>query len=316
MRVRRWAYRRGVLATHQAKAGGSVAVVPVISVGNLTAGGTGKTPMVALLVNHLRDSGHRPAVVMRGYKARQGRSDEAQLLEQLCGGPVVVNPDRVAGAAQAIAGGADVIVLDDGFQHRRLGRDLDIVLIDATDPFGLGHCLPRGLLREPLSALADAQAIVITRSDSLSGEALRRLRTRLAALAPSASIAVAVHRPLAAIDEKGQSVPVEQLRGQTFLAFCGIGNPQSFFDTLTGLGAVLAGTRAMGDHCEYGPGVLEGLAAAAGQLGCTRLITTQKDYVKIAGAAMALPVWQLAVGMELLEGKEGLLEQVDRAARQ
>ncbi|MCY2924491.1 MAG: tetraacyldisaccharide 4'-kinase, partial [Planctomycetota bacterium] len=125
VRLRRWAYRKGLLHSH--KAG-----VPVVCVGNLTAGGTGKTPMVAWVVKHLREQGRRPAILTRGYKAHRGISDEAELLKAVTGADVVVQADRVAGAAGAIAAGADVCVMDDGYQHLRLRRDFSIVLLDAT----------------------------------------------------------------------------------------------------------------------------------------------------------------------------------------
>ncbi|MFW6062423.1 MAG: tetraacyldisaccharide 4'-kinase, partial [Planctomycetota bacterium] len=186
MRARRRAYRAGLL--------GSVGVdVPVICVGNLTAGGTGKTPMVAWVIRELDAAGKTPAVLSRGYKAVDGQSDEAELLKAVCRVPVVMDPDRVAGARRAIEGGADVLVMDDGFQHRRLRRDLDIVLIDATNPFGFDHVLPRGLLREPPSALRYAGAVVVTRSDMISAEQLDALLERLAALAPGATLHTAVH---------------------------------------------------------------------------------------------------------------------------
>ncbi|RLG28969.1 tetraacyldisaccharide 4'-kinase, partial [Methanosarcinales archaeon] len=142
MRLRRWAYRKGVLSSRSARAG-------VICVGNITTGGTGKTPMVAWVVDRLAQAGKTPAILTRGYRSAEGGSDEAALLKRLTGAAVVVNPDRAAGAKQALAGGADVLVMDDGFQHLRLRRDLDVVLIDATNPFGFGRCLPRGMLREP-----------------------------------------------------------------------------------------------------------------------------------------------------------------------
>ena len=141
MRVRRDAYRRGVLASHAAG-------VPVICVGNVTTGGTGKTPMVAWVVRRLLENGFAPAILTRGYKSSAGQSDEAELLRRSLPAsvPIVVNGNRLAGAQAARQQGANVLVMDDGFQHHRLRRDLDIVLIDATNPFGFGRCLPRGLL--------------------------------------------------------------------------------------------------------------------------------------------------------------------------
>jgi tetraacyldisaccharide 4'-kinase len=305
MRLRRWAYRRGLLPSRSAPVG-------VISVGNLTAGGTGKTPMVAWIVRLLQASGRKPAVVMRGYRSRAGRSDEATLLKQLTGAEVVVNPDRLAGAVAAAAAGADVIVLDDAFQHRRLRRDLDIVLIDATDPFGLGHCLPRGLLREPAGAIRDAHAIVITRSDAVAPEGLQALRRRLGQLAPQASIALAVHRVAAMIDPDGRRAEPSALSGRSVFAFCGIGNPEHFRNTLARLGVRVVGSRCLGDHVHYSAALLTELCEQARQCGCELMITTQKDYVKIDPGKVAIPLWQLAIEIDVVEGRDELLGQLVR----
>lgn len=299
MRLRRWAYRKGVLPS---RAAGKL----VISVGNITTGGTGKTPMVAWIVRELQAAGRHPGIVLRGYKATQGKSDEAELLRQLTGAIVIVHADRVAGAAQAAAVGADVIVLDDGFQHRRLRRDVDIVLIDATDPFGLGYCLPRGLLREPASALADADAIVVTRADTMDRKQLDALRSKLSRLAPKAAIFQAAHKPLAALDGAGQRLAPSALAGRKVFAFCGIGSPQSFLHTLSELGARIVGQCILEDHCQYTPQLLEELSAMAGQAEAQLAVTTQKDYVKIGPSPLELPLWQLAIEMDLTEGREEL----------
>ena len=307
MRLRRWAYRLGVLPSMTAtKTAPSQSRLAVISVGNITTGGTGKTPMVAWIVRELQAAGRRPGILLRGYKAKQGKSDEAELLKQLTGAIVITNADRVAGAAQAIAAGADVIVLDDGFQHRRLRRDVDIVLIDATDPFGLGYCLPRGLLREPVSALADASVIVITRGDSMAPKELDALRSKLSRLAPKAAIVRAAHKPVAAFDGAGQRLAPTALRGRKVFAFCGLGSPQSFLHTLGQLGVRIVGQCILEDHCEYTPQLLEELSDLAGQAGVELAVTTQKDYVKITPSQFELPLWQLAIEMDVTEGREEL----------
>jgi tetraacyldisaccharide 4'-kinase len=317
MRLRRWGYRRGVLASHDSP-------VPVISVGNITAGGTGKTPMVAWIVRHLVASGRKPAIVMRGYlavKAAPGaepKSDEAQLLARLTGAPVIIEPDRVAGARRAAEGGCDVVVLDDGFQHRRLRRQLDIVLIDAVEPLGFGHCLPRGLLREPPAALADADAVVITHADEVTPEQLTSLRSKLAALCnPSVTIAQAAHKPLAVIDDAGRSHPPAALAGRAVLAFSGLGSPDHFLESLTRLGARIVATVEMSDHAAYSPSILAKLAEQAKAAGAEIMVTTQKDHVRLAGLAgvEGARIWQLAVEIDVTDGRKELLACVDRAAK-
>jgi len=259
MRLRRWAYRAGLLPARSARA-------PVICVGNLTTGGTGKTPMAAWIVERLKEHGRRPAILLRGYKAAAGRSDEAELLRRTVGAAVIVNADRVAAAEAACADGADVLIMDDGLQHLRLRRDLDVVLIDATNPFGFGHCLPRGLLREPLSALRDVRALVVTRSDQIEPEALADLRLRLARAAPKAIVCTAVHEPVGIIDAAGRRLPVSDLAGAEVCAFCGIANPEAFFATLDGAGARVLAKLAFDDHVAYGRAILDRIDGAVGDV--------------------------------------------------
>lgn len=307
MRLRRWAYRAGVLRSRAAGA-------PVICVGNLTTGGTGKTPTVVWVVRRLVELGRRPAILTRGYKAAGGESDEARLLADLCGVAVVVNADRVAGAAEAVRGGADAVVMDDGFQHRRLRRDLDVVLVDATNPFGYGWCLPRGLLREPPSALRDAHVVVITHSDAVASDDLRALRRRLRRLAPAAPQALAVHKPTHLIDPQGAVRPLDALSGRRVFAFCGLGAPQRFFALLEALGARLAERRPLDDHVRYTPALLAKLAEAVSRSAAELAVTTCKDAVKLAGADPAIDAWQLAVEVEVGEGREVLAGRIAAVA--
>ena len=305
MRARRWGYRRGWLPARRAS-------LPVICVGNLTTGGTGKTPMVRWVLQRLIEAGRTPAVLTRGYAAGAAGSDEARWLAG-SGAAVVVNADRAAGAEQARRRGADVAVMDDGFQHLRLGRDLDIVLVDATCPFGYGWPLPRGLLRETPAALADAGAVVLTRSDAVAPARREELTDRLARLARGATLAWAEHAPLAAIGPDGQRLGPEALAGRSMGAFCGLGNPRAFFATLRGLGVDLAGELALDDHAAYGPADLEAVA----ELGGSALVTTEKDHLKLPpGRLGGREVWQLAVGIEITRGREQLLGLVDEAVGQ
>ena len=316
-RARRWAHRNHFIpedSLAKYKRSGSGHPIRVLSVGNITTGGTGKTPMTAWVVHRLKAMGLRPGVLLRGYKAVDGVSEEAALLAQLCGEcPVVANPNRMAGAMEAMAHGAEVMVLDDGFQHLRLRRDLDIVLIDATNPFGYGRCLPRGLLREPLSALRDAEAIVITRSDAVPAGEVAALRERLADLAPKASLHLAVHAPTHFLDERGQKQPLAALAGRRVLALCGIGNPDAFFATLERLGVTPAERVAMEDHVDYTAAKVEAVREKASLGKAEVIVTTRKDGVKLAKAALGLPLWQLAVEMEVVEGEAALVEKIRHA---
>ena len=298
--------------------------VPVISIGNITAGGTGKTPMAAHLACLLRDRGRRPAILSRGYgrDPRSGLDDENRMLARLAPGvPLVVRLDRAAGAREAVERlGADVLLLDDGFQHRRLARDLDVVLIDALMPFGGGRLLPLGWLREPLDGLARAGAFVITRSDLADAECLDAIRSQLRRHAPDAPVALAVHRPVGArllAGGAGGGVALDSLAGGRWGAFCGIGNPEGFRGTLRALGVEPVPFRAFPDHHRYGPDELAGLIEAAARDGLSGLLTTEKDEEKVLAALpaqVAVPVVALAVRMELTEGGESLAGLVFRLA--
>ena len=307
MAWRRWHYRKGIQKSYAVDA-------PVISVGNVTTGGTGKTPTVAWVVAHLKQSGRTPAVVTRGYKARGGKSDEAEMLGVLCDCPIIVNADRVAGARTAIVTGADVVVLDDGFQHRRLRRDLDIVLIDALNPFGFGHCLPRGLLRERPNALKQAHAVVITRSDLIAPDKLDELRAKLEALAPEASLHLAVHQPTGGIDESGQAVALSDLADRPALAFCGLGNPHGFIGMLRRHGVKLVGRMDLDDHVEYTAELVEKINRQAEQCDAEILLTTQKDAVKLSGLHFDRPLCQCVVTIDVVEGQQTLLDRLDDVA--
>ncbi len=287
------AYGAGLVLRNAFAPASKRAGVPVLCVGNLTVGGTGKTPAVAWVVETLTRAGRKPAVLMRGYGA-----DEDRLLERLLPGvPVVVDADRVAGAAKAVAGGAKVLVMDDGFQHRRLHRDLDLVLLDATDPFGGGHLLPWGRLREPREALARAGAVLITRADQAAPEALSVLRSEIARLAPKALVAEAAHAP----------VDAEGLQGLRVFAVCGIGNPGAFRKTLEDSGATVTGMRAFPDHHAYSPQDVETVNAAASGL---PVVTTQKDWVKLEAIPAAAGWKVLKIRLEMRVGRQALEEKV------
>ncbi|MGB8854537.1 MAG: tetraacyldisaccharide 4'-kinase [Pirellulales bacterium] len=311
--IRNTAYDRALTRVHRGP-------VPVISVGNLTLGGTGKTPLVAWVARTLQAAGHGPAIVSRGYGARPGEvSDEAaELAVVVPGVPHIANRDRVAAVHAAAAQGATVVVLDDGFQHRRLARDLDIVAIDATDPFGCGRLFPRGLLREPATSLRRAQSVVLTRASSVSAE--RRAEIRQAVTAASggqlpAIWAEATHRPVALRDRVGTLQNLERLRGRRIAAFAGIGNPAAFRATLSGLGAEVVAFTAFADHHAYHEGDIASLAAACRQHGVDLAVTTLKDLVKFRSLDLdGIPLVALEIAATFSEGEKLLRAAVIEAA--
>jgi len=225
--------------------------VPVVSVGNLTLGGTGKTPLVEWIARWFRKRNVRVSIVSRGYGAEDGgRNDEARELEQkLPDVPHVQNADRVAAAKIAIEElETQLILLDDGFQHRRIGRDLDIVLLDALEPFGFEHVFPRGTLREPLRGLRRAGAVILSRADMLEPAEREKIRRRVEQLAPKAAWAEIRHAPLELLSVGGQVKPIDELCKVKIAAFCGVGNPAGFRHTLESCGFDMAGFREFPDH--------------------------------------------------------------------
>lgn len=310
VRIRNALYHRGYLSSQRA-------ALPVISVGNITAGGTGKTPFCAWLAAFLQSEGLQPAILSRGYGHDEatGVDDENRMLSSAAPDvPIVINPDRVEGAATARAhAGADVAVLDDGFQHRRLARDVDIVLVDALLPFGGGHLLPRGLLREPPEGLARADVVVITRSDLVSREKLREMCSRIGEFAPDTPVAFAAHRPesLQKLRPGGgrEQEPLDTLMDGRWGAFCGIGNPRGFRETLRETGTDVALFRPFPDHHSYEADELQELMDDAGQAGCDALVTTEKDAGKLLPLLQSLrqvPVYVLTVEMQITENEERL----------
>jgi tetraacyldisaccharide 4'-kinase len=312
VRIRNSLYASGRLRARQV-------AVPVICVGNLTTGGTGKTPLVAWLAGAARDKGQRPAILTRGYRTDTARlSDEPAELVALCpDAPVIVNPDRVAGAEEAIGKhGAEVLLMDDGFQHRRLARDLDIVTIDATAPFGYGHLLPAGLLREPVSELRRAQAVVLTRCDQVQLRALETIEERVREISPLAVVARAIHAPAQVERSDGSRIALEELKGQRVFAFCGLGNPQAFFETVRRLSCVLAGSRTFDDHHEYTDGCLAQILAEARRCDAELTLTTRKDWtkaVKLNIGDAAPPFACLSIRMELIAGASALTTLIEEA---
>jgi len=280
VRLRNFLYLAGWLKAHRANA-------IVLNVGNITVGGTGKTPLVVWLCKEIisdskfQISNSQCGILTRGYKAARDsrhktqdsrrKTQEARLKRQDTRGKtqiyrdepailaencpevkVIVNPDRVAAAAEAINKfGAKVLIMDDGFQHRRLVRDLDIITIDGTQPFGYGKMLPAGLLREPVTSLKRAGAVVITRCDQITETELKQIEKKLGLINPDMIIARSIHAPAYVKSADNKEISLEQLKNKKVFAFCGIGNPEAFLNTIKQLGANLVGSKFYNDHHHY-----------------------------------------------------------------
>jgi tetraacyldisaccharide 4'-kinase len=295
--------------------------LPAICIGNLTAGGTGKTPASIYFSRKLAQSGRKPAVLMRGYKD-QARDEaleiDAALADLNLPSKAIANPDRYAGALAAKAAGCDVVLLDDGFQHWRLARDLDIVLIDATDPFSGGRLLPHGRLRENPSGLARAGVVIVTRADAVPLENLAQVRAEVQRLAPQALIVSAQHSPqrLRPFGKK-QTEPSSrgQLAGLPILAACGIGNPEAFRRTLIQQGARVLDFVAFSDHHRYSEGEISSLFERARSLKAGGIVVTAKDRAKLE--LLRLPdepaIWSLDVVFEIRENEAELWQRIEQA---
>lgn len=311
IRLRNLCYSVGCLPSASVEAA-------VISIGNITAGGTGKTPLVIWLCNYLVKKNYRCAILTRGYKSKQGESsDEPATLEKGCPlAKIIVNPDRIKGARKAVRKyNSQVIVMDDGFQHRRLKRDLDIVTIDGTRPFGYGWLLPAGLLREPLSSLKRAKAVVITRCDQTDKNKLTKIEQRLYRINPDLVIARTVHKPTCAVTIDQSQIPLAELKGKKIFSFCGIGNPEAFLSTIEGLGFTAVGSKIYNDHHWYTDEDITNICDEAKKLCADVILTTQKDWTKIALLAdtkSEIPLAYLMVEIDFIKGFDAIKGLIDR----
>lgn len=287
---------------------------PVISVGNITSGGTGKTPLVAMICSSLANRGIRAAVLSRGYRGMFEHSaavvatpdrleltprqagDEAYLLAHLLPEtPVLVGKDRRRTGTMAIERfQPDVLILDDGMQFYQLYRDLDIATVNALDPFHNGWTLPRGLLREPPSHIRRAQVIVVTNSDRVAPSGLTRLLQHLARLAPASEVftATTVAHALHPLD-RSAAIPVEWLQGKRVATLCALAYPQAFEEQMRALGAEVVHAARLPDHEEPTMAQLQEFVAQAATRGAEAVIVSQKDAVKLPPINRPLPFYAL-----------------------
>ena len=287
----------------------------VISIGNITTGGTGKTPLVIHLYKQIVQN-YEIAILIRGYKTTQDYADEPELLKKSCpDAKVIVNPDRVAAAREAINKfAAKVLIMDDGFQHRRLHRDLDIVTIDAACPFGFNRILPAGLLREPLNALKRADAVVITRCDQIPQNELANLKEKLQQINPRMVIAKAIHAPVGVRTTDGKKNSIAELTAKNIFAFCGIGNPDAFFNTIRKIPANLIGSKIYDDHHYYCADDITDIQKQAQLSKADLILTTEKDATKIiSDSRLQIPLGCLEIELKFIDAEQkisGLIDSV------
>jgi tetraacyldisaccharide 4'-kinase len=314
VRLRAWCYRRGVFKAKRL-------AQPVISIGNLTVGGTGKTPTVLWLAQRLQIEGKRVGILSRGYhrghapgegpesSAERVPSDEVRLLSERLHVPFGVGADRYRTAIAMERDQIEVFLLDDGFQHQSLARDLDIVLLDASNPFGGAWLLPAGPLREPPSALSRANIVLITRSEH----------------APAVETLVRRHCPapifyaqtrLAGVLERSRPAPGNRAvdpKQYRYLVFCGLGNPQAFRDDLSRWGIQVLGSTFFRDHHQYAQREADQLERLAMAMGANALLCTEKDVFNLEGVQFnALPVHFCRIDMNV-SNEDGFLAIVHNA---
>ena len=310
-RLRAGLYGRGLLRVERLER-------PVVSVGNLEVGGTGKTPLVRFLARRLADMGLSPAVLSRGYRGRTGRpgvvvsdgrrvlagpdraGDEPVLLARtLPGVPVLAGPDRAALGREAVRSlGADVLLLDDGFQHLRLARQCDIVLLDRERPWGNGRCLPAGPLREEPAALGRCHVVLVPEG------AAPEVRERVRRLAPAASL-----HALALVPAGLRGADGSGARARRVAAFAGIARPQRFFRDLEGAGVEVVAAVPFPDHHAFARAELEELVRLARRSGAEALVTTAKDAVRIPEAPQGIPLLILEREVRI-EHEEALMREI------
>lgn len=305
----------------------------VISIGNIVVGGTGKTPSVATIAKLLLSSGFKVSVLLRGYKrqsaekivivsdgknllcSREESGDEAHMLaRQLTDIPIIVGKHRhLTGETAINKFHSDVLILDDGFQHRQLERDLNILTIDATQPFGTCSLLPIGTLREPKSSIKRADIIILTRIDAAENNIVE-LKTELNQLAPKTPILESIHKPISLYllnhTEKNSMIPLNDLSGKRLLAVCGIGNPNAFVRTIEKQNPEKVEILAFPDHHVYSESDIQQINHKMVVCEAEWIITTQKDEQKFTSLNTDLPIFVLAIELAITDGEKVLLDKL------
>ena len=291
-----WTYRSGIRREYRMD-------VPVVSVGNITLGGTGKTPFTIFLADYFSAAEKRSAVLIRGY----GRDESRMMKDELPEESVFVGQDRVRNARRAARSGWDVLILDDGFQHRRIGRDLNILMLDSVSPFGNGFLFPRGILREPVSSLKRADIFVLTKTDRIDTERRKDIVRELEKAAPGTPVVLTRHRPSFLTDVTGAAYPADSISGKRVCLVSGIMDPGYFAFLTEEKGAIIVSRRDYPDHYRYRQTDIDSIRAECADKGIERIVVTKKDHVKIKEldtSGIEDKLFVLNVVIDIVEGKE------------
>jgi len=298
-----WSYLSGLKKEHDIP-------VPVISVGNITLGGTGKTPFTVYIADHFSATGKKPAVLMRGY----GDDEHKMLSDTLPDIRVYPGRNRLKKSRDALKDGADLMILDDGYQHRKIRRDLNILLLDCPAPFGNGFLFPRGILREPVSAVKRADIVIITKSDSVDREQKDRIVNRVKGLVPGIPVLTAAHEPVSVSDITGNTYSLEVIRGKRICAVSGIADPGYFEFTIKKTGGIPSKYFRFPDHYCYSQRDIDRIYAGCLGANSELILVTGKDFVKMKTLDLSRVRDKLVVlniKIEITEGEERLIAGLD-----
>jgi tetraacyldisaccharide 4'-kinase len=307
MTIRNFLYDFSVLPTYQLP-------IPILSVGNLTLGGTGKSPVSAWIGQYFLDQEICPGFISRGYgKSSEGINDEfLELAFQLPSVPHLQNRNRIAAAhsfldlnrSNLVNQHVDVLILDDAFQHRRIGRNLDVVLLDASEPFGYEHVFPRGTLRESVTALRRADVVFLSHANLVSNAKREEIRNSVTTIAPDILWGEIVHEPQSLISVAKNKSELSEIRGKRVLAFCGIGNPNAFQQTLECCHVQTADLIAYPDHHRFTSENLDHLEKIVQKTNVEAVLCTMKDIVKIKRSHLArIPILAVLIKIRFLYGE-------------
>jgi tetraacyldisaccharide 4'-kinase len=298
----------------------------VLSVGNITWGGTGKTPVAAMLAKYLKEQGKKPAILIRGYKnissaaenSYKRTGDEAFMLSEILSVPVLTGKNRVKTGRTALKDlSVDTLILDDGFQHWRLRRDWDIVVVDCTNAFGNGFLIPRGILREPLSALKRAQVFFLTKTD-VAGLKTAEIKRRLSRINPAALIVESIHQPVGFgnLLHPEESFAPAEVKSQDVALVCSIGNPDAFIKTVTGLKLNPVLKFCFLDHHHYKQEEVADIIDSCQRYHVNTVITTHKDAVRLkdhfAALDPELSVLVLQIEIAITKGSDEFFSGLSR----
>ncbi|MDR2755816.1 MAG: tetraacyldisaccharide 4'-kinase [Planctomycetaceae bacterium] len=303
--LRNFFYDAGIFSTHQLP-------IPIISVGNLTLGGTGKSPLVAWLGRFFLDHDIQPGIISRGYgQSSSGVNDEfLELAFRLPSIPHRLNRNRVVAARDFLDSfKVDLLILDDAFQHRRIARNLDIVLLDALEPFGYEHIFPRGMLRESITSLCRADVVFLSRADLADEAQRRKIRDRVLTISPNILWGEIVHKPQSLLSFAKTETDISAIHNKRILAFCGIGNPNAFRQTLESCGANVVELIPFPDHHQFRAEDINELEAMAKRKGIDFILCTMKDFVKIDHLISgSIPIQAVLIDIRFLSGETAFRE--------